>query len=40
MLHLVYMDDILLSGDDEEQVVLTIIEQLKVRFGKVDLGDA
>ena len=35
----VYVDDIMLSGSDEEYVS-TIIEQLKERFDPVDLGDA
>ena len=39
MLFLVYVDDIMLSGDDEERV-LKIIEHLKERFETVDLGDA
>ena len=36
---LVYVDDILFTGTDEDQVSTTI-EQLKERFDTVDLGDA
>ena len=36
---LVYVDDILFSGSDEDQVSTTI-QQLKERFDTVDLGDA
>ena len=39
MLIVVYVDDIMLSGGDEEYV-LTIAEQLEERFDTVDLGDA
>ena len=39
MLLLVYVDDILSSGDDEGQV-FTSIGQLKEKFETVDLGDA
>ena len=39
VLLLVYVDDILFSGHDENRVT-TIIEQLKKRFDTVDLGDA
>ena len=39
VLLMVYVEGILLSGDDEEQV-FTIVEQLKERFETVDLGDA
>ena len=36
---LLYVDDILLSGSDDEKV-LQVIEKLKDRFETVDLGDA
>ena len=39
VLLLLYVDDILLSGSDSEQV-LNVIEKLKDRFETVDLGHA
>ena len=39
VLLLLYVDDILLSRSDDEQV-LQVIEKLKDRFETVDLGDA
>ena len=39
VLNAVYVDDIMLSGSNEEYV-LTIIEQPKDRFDTADLGDA
>ena len=36
---LLYVDDIMLSGSDDEKV-LQLIEKLKDRFETVDLGDA
>ena len=39
VLLLLYVDDILLSGSDDEKV-LQVIEKLKDRFETVDLGDA
>ena len=36
---LVYVDDILFTGTDEDQVSMTI-DQLKKRFDTADLGDA
>ena len=39
VLLLLYVDDILLSGSDDEKV-LQVVEKLKDRFETVDLGDA